>query len=310
MAKKYYPVGTGMTRSRTKLGKFLRKRRLWHDFKQTKVAKAIGMSQANYSKLEIGDKKYLNPDQIDALAKVLNCNTPEFMKLVRYKPGSHPRTKLAKIVDSRMKELGLTQKQLAERAQISPGHARILRTRSRRISYRLVGPLSEALELDSTTLLKFAGVGKKGESSEPGRLIRFRRREKHLSGCKFAEMLGVTRQNISQIELGKDQLSNEVKIEKMAKILELDVVKLRYLRPGRKLRQKRVDPDTLSGFFTLQRLKKKLTQKQLEKLVGLTSCTVSRIERGVYEADSQKHRDVLNQMLKFFKCEMPKVAIR
>ena len=61
--KKVRPLGLHMTPSSTKLGKFLRSRRLKLKLGQVEVARLMGIEQQKYSGIETGGKKYFRKEE-------------------------------------------------------------------------------------------------------------------------------------------------------------------------------------------------------------------------------------------------------
>ena len=100
-------------------------------------------------------------------------------------------------------------------------------------------------------------------------------------------------------------MNNEDTLKKLAEALRLDAAKLRSLRPKRKIKQKIADQNTFSGFLTLQRVEWGLTQLELANLVKIKPSVVMRIEKGTYKETPSKHRDVMDMLFKFFKCQRP-----
>ena len=247
MSKKHYPSGTGMTPSRTELGKFLRARRLELGLSQVQVVELAGLRQKFYSLLEIGIKHYPEAKKLKGLAKALKCEFSQLQSLVpaRRQTKFKPKTDLRK-----------------------------------------VGPRT------------------KPTNSALGQLVRSRRQELKLSQSKLAGKLGVKRQFVSQVELGRCYLSNNEMIKRFAKALKLKTANLLMLRPQRKLKEIKMagmKPATVGEFLASRRGKLGMTQEKLAGYVGISESVISVIEKSRRIPRPQ----ILDKLEEVLKCEIP-----
>jgi len=308
MPKKYRPAGVAMTPSKTELGKFIRDRRMELDLRQIPVSQAAGLSEGSnlLSMIEIGVRKYLNPKQVEGLAKVLRIDPEELRKRMPEKHVAKPRTELGKLIRARREELGMTLEGLAKKLRITPRQAKRLEIRkSPSLRYPLAEPLAKALKLDVSAFAKFVGRKGKVTGGELGQLIRQRRKELAMSLTALAKKLRVSRQYIDQIESGQCRLSeSDEMIERLAEVLKLDVAQLNAIRPRRKLREsgftsERTTP--LGEFVTTRRLELRLTQREVSNRAGTYQQVISAVERGTYRVG----RTMLERISKALACEIP-----
>lgn len=306
MKGKAQPVGIGMTPSKTELGKFIRARRLELNLRQIPLAELAGLAQSFLSGLEIGTRKYLNGKQLISLAKALQVQVEELRKLTPVKPGSEPITELGKLIRSRREELGLSILAFANKLGITPQQAKKLEMKNPTLRYALVKPLASALKLDVSILVKFVGTTRKESKSKLGQLIRTRRKELGISTASLAEKLGVSPQFVNQIEFGQCRLSeNDEMIVRLAQILELDVNKLKAVRPTRRL--KKVDTrNPLSEFLSSKRLELRLTQHEIASRAKISKGAVCKFELGLLCPSSV----TLDKLAKALGCEVPQYLKR
>lgn len=226
MSKKGKPAGVGMTPSETELGRFLRRCRLKLGLRQSQVAGLAGIKQNEYSNLETGKFKYLKSKQIEDLAKVLKCDQSELKAVAPLKDES--KTELAKLIHSRREQLGLTLEDFAERMGVSLAYAKnYLEGRCQTIGYSSLKSLAKVLKFKKAYLSKFLGYPGKQTKSVFGQLVRSGRKKRGISAVELSEELGVEREFISQIELGKykPRWDNDI-IKWLAEALDLDVSEL------------------------------------------------------------------------------------
>lgn len=116
-------IGHGMIPSKTKLGKFLRGKRIALALNQTQMARKLKMFTSNYSLLETGRNQHLNSFRIMILADLFHCNKSKIERLVIPRSGricvfrekAVNDDSLGGFIRSRRKQLGLNQPALAEK---------------------------------------------------------------------------------------------------------------------------------------------------------------------------------------------------
>lgn len=303
MVIKYQPIGVGMTPSETGLGEFIRNQRLEQNLRQTDLARLAGFSQELLSCFEVGRSEYLDPKQLEGLARALRCDPRELRRLVRVKRAARPRTKLGRFIRARRKEIALTLEEFAIRMETNLQRAKDLEGRHSPslVNYDTAKRLATALNLEISAFAEFVGVNAKLTDSELGRKVRNRRRELGMSSTQLAQKLGVSRQLISQIELGQCSLNNNVTLEGLAHTLELDVSELRAIRPKRKLAKRGVRKTPLGNLVTKRRLELRYNQSQVAQLASIGLSTISRIETGEYRPGPR----ILGRLEKALKCAIP-----
>lgn len=303
MPKRFQPAGVGMTPCKTELGSFIRARRLELDLRQVPLAKSAGLAQTYVSQLETGEKKYLDDHQLETLARALACDPEELRKRMPKKLIAGPKAELGRLIRSRREELGLTMEEFAEKAGLTLKQAKILELRKNPgLHHKLVKPLAHALGLEPSILTKFVGLNRKPTNNELGRLIRTRRQELVMSGDQLAEKLGVSRQRVSQIELGQCRLcKDDDMIERLAKVLILEVDQLQAFRLKRRLKRTVAVPATLGRFLADKRLELQLTQREVAERAATSTSVVSALETGRIRRSSK----LFNRIAQVLDCQIP-----
>ena len=300
---KNYPVGIGMNPSKTELGSFIRARRLEAGLGQIQFAQLLKIGQAQLSNIERGNQKYLNDEQVKNFAKAIRCSSKELKKRIPVKKAAQ-KTELGILVRSRRQELGMTIEDLAEKVKITPDYLLVLERKRilRKIHYKTAQRLATALVLDPVLFADFIGKPKKTSNSALGQLLRSRRREFAMAQREVGKRIGITKQYLSMIELGKIPLSSSDNlIQQLADILELDIHDLHAVRPKRRLKELSAPRGGLGKFISDRRLALRLTQAQLAQRAGINSATVSQIERG----RQYPFRTMREKLSTALECELP-----
>lgn len=222
-------LGVGMTQTKTELGRFLRVRRLQFGLSQASIGKLAGIRQNIYSALETGLCRYPNIKFLEKIANALKCGAEELQILVPEKKLREPKTELGKFIEYRRKVLGLTRKQLAKMLGFSGENGGFI-VKKKFLRVDLVKKYADILKCDPTELESFVLVGcwrMKESDSIIGSHIRRQRVKLGITQEQLAEKMGVTKQYVSYIELGKEKFSRSKKIiKKIASALLLDHQKL------------------------------------------------------------------------------------
>ena len=234
-------IGHGLMPSKTRLGQFTRNRRLELGLSQNRLAELAGISQAEISRAERGNKKNSKPRKstLKNLAKALGCELARLENMAPKKPAGRPKTELGRLIQSRLQTLGLTpgdlQKKLGVADNCIPNW---IAGRSLSISYKLLRPLAGALKLELADLSEFALKRNKPAETAFGRMVRRRRQERGWSASVLAGKVGITRAGVSCIE--RKGICSKKLAKKLAEKLGLDPAALLALKPARKKRVRRV----------------------------------------------------------------------
>jgi len=306
MSKKHQPAGINMMPSKTELGKFIRERRLELGLRQVPLNQLIprsGDRNQLVSLIETGKRKFLDPGQVEAMAKALQIDPEELRKHMPEKYVARPRTELGKLVHARREELGMTLENFAKKSKLTLRQAKYLEVRKNpSLRYHLVKPLAKTLKLDVSVFAPFLGHFNKPTSSKLGALIRQRRKELGMSIVELAKKLKVTRQFVDQVEFGQTSLSNNDElVKRLADVLKMDVNQLNALRPRRRLREMASAPSPLSGFLTARRLELRLSQRELGDLAKIHAGVVSGLETGRVSPTP----NLINKLATAMECEIP-----
>jgi transcriptional regulator with XRE-family HTH domain len=308
MAKKTgVAIGVGMTPSRTKLGSFMRTRRLRLRLSQVRVAELAGLKQNLYSMFEIGKRKYLNPEQLAGLSRALECDSYELEELIPEE--REPQTKLGKLIRAKRKEKNFSVKACAELLGISLYRFTQLEwgKYTSSVNYRLGRRLREFLRLEPFEFSQFIRKPRSATTTPLGTLVRERRRELNLSLEELAESLGVSYQALIHIETGHTKMSNKTSVAMLSRLAEglgLEAEVLTALQPLRRLKD--IPTRTpLGNFLSKRRNILRLTQKEVGLRIGVSSSVVTWIETGRKQPDLA----LLKEWAEVLECTIPPEVI-
>lgn len=284
--------------SKSELGNFVIARRLLLNLNQSRLGALCGLRQNDISAIETGRRKYLKDDMIARLASALQCSEKELRERIPTKSSDQVKTEFGALIVSRCKVLDITIESLASKmGRTVTWTKELLFSKRNHARYKTLGLLAKALNLNPSDLSKFSIKTRKETTNKLGELVRARRIELGLSNQEFAERMGVTRQFVNLIELGRVGLSrNNERINKIAKTLKLDESKLKTVRPKRKLKSTSVEDPIVKSIIE-KRLELHLTQHEVATLAGINATKLCAIERGRMHADPtilSKLRRVLN----------------
>lgn len=301
------PVGTGMTTSRSELGSFIRSRRLALNMSQIQVRELSALSGSSVSMLEIGTRKFLNKAQLIRLASALQCMSDELEKLMPDKNLKKPTTALGKKIRKCRLKLGLSQDVFAQKLGISLAQAKKLEVRtSSSIRKNQVNNLAKVLKLPVSSFSKFVGFEKKASTSELGKLVRSRRKQLMMTIAELATKLGVSPQFVTQIEMGKCNLTTDTKrLKQLSEVLRLDINELNARKLKRRLKQNCLTPTPLSKLLTDRRLQLMLTQSEVSIRAEIRHDVFKRIERGLINPSAIE----LKKLSQVLECEIPSMPI-
>lgn len=228
-------IGCGMVPTNTEVGEFIRNRRLNLGLTQVELARRAGIVQRTVSQLEIGACKSIRDCRVDGLAKTLRCNPEKLANLMPERP-DRVKTEIGGIVRSRRKELGLSCEEFAKKIGRSCSWVRHMEVRKwPYINYKVANELAGALNLEITAISRFIWAAKKTTISTLGELIRSRRVRLGIAMTDFARKVKVSKQYISQIEMGQCSLRREGDmVRRLANVLGLGVDELQVAMPTKK----------------------------------------------------------------------------
>ncbi len=153
MSSGQFTLGEGMTPSTTKLGGFMRKRRLALGLTQPEAAERAGIIQSFWSDLEVGKRKFLNADQLTGVIRTLKCTEAELREAMGTNPRDKGVTNLGHLIRARSKEIGVRRADIME-ALGTEDRSRVSEIeRSERVSLRTAQVLAEVLKLPLGALL-------------------------------------------------------------------------------------------------------------------------------------------------------------
>ncbi len=300
---------------RTKLGGFIRERRLILGLTQKQLANKVRLSLPCIAKYEYGRIRgsAMSSILVRRFTKALQCPSENISELLPQKVKvwrlsvEPPPTELGILVFSRRQELRLTQDELGQRmgTQSNSTYNFIETGKSKTISLDMGERLAKALEMDFSLLepftkeklLAYSAYRKRQSESALGRFIRSKRIELNMSQEKLAIKLGVTRAYISEMEIGKANLSQSSRLSEIAEILGVDIRVIEALRGKRKIHKVHRGSEGFGASLTQKRLQMGISQKELAKKANTYSSYLSSIERGLWMPKPnmlQKVSDALN----------------
>jgi len=290
MQKKYQPIGIKMATSATKLGEYLRSRRLELGISQADIARRAGMAQSKYSALETGKLAARSLSNcLDELAIALQFEPSELQAFIPISMPKEPQTALGRLIHAQRERLGLSIQELACRSGMGLQHLSRLEfgDTETAIRYSTVRKLARELCLDTSVFSDFiceGGFKAKEAESSLGHAVRSRRKELGLSLADVARLLHTSSQFISQIELGTAKLiQTDALLVRLAAVLQIDPECLRGLRPRKRIRATKrvpIESDSLAAFVFNRRLELGLTQQKIAERMGVKGNTIYKIEAG------------------------------
>lgn len=299
---KFRPVGIDLKPTTSKLGTFIRKRRLHLKMTQSTVAAHVGVYTTVVSKLERGMRHTLEDAEWQKLAMILQVDAQELRDQFPELIFLDQKPKLGIFIRTRRESLGLSLPDLAKKMKMSVEYVEMLETGPRKeLRHKEAVLLAKALKLAVSELVAFT-IRVKQTDNRLGLRVRTRRLEIGLSQVELAKKLKASRQFVSQIELGKTRLSDgDGSIACLAEALRLPVRELVALRPNRKVNTVMPASDPVVNFLQKRRIELGLTQRELAKLVNVSPKLVSLYERGSKLPDVGK----LYQFAEALRCEVP-----
>ena len=232
MSTKHQLGSVNMKPCQTKLGAFIRARRMELGLSQEKLAALSGLQASLIGRFETGWSKRLSPRPLEKLAQALKCESKQLSAL--NPPKKHADSEFGKFVQARATALGLSMRDIATRL----GRSSQLKM-SGLIAigdYRTLNHWARALKCDPIDLERFLlDKGFKANPATPlGQFVRERRRKLGLNLSDLARALGVSRQAVSYIEVGQTTLSTKPKsTAKLAHVLQVTIEELALLQPSK-----------------------------------------------------------------------------
>jgi transcriptional regulator with XRE-family HTH domain len=272
-----------MVSSASKLGNFIRTRRLARGLSQRALARLLGSkwSQGRVSGLELGRLPRLREPHLGRVAVLLHVRPARLERLMPPPPPLlPPLTPLAKLIRSRREALKMSRKELARRAGLNHMYVSTLERRIRSVRYGVAARLSRALHLRPAVLGPFTTPSASPPGSTLGSLIQRRRKELGLSAEALARRIGVGKPHVLAIERGTINLLNrrtEGRLARLAKALGLDIAELEAVRPPIPV-SAAAPAHTLGGYLTRHRLARRWTQGDLARHAGVNAARVCYVE--------------------------------
>ncbi len=262
------------------LGSFVRARRQELGLNQTELGTLVGMKQTIISRIETGETKRLKKEQVRALASALECTTQEIETRLKPQIPAQPRTEFGQVFRGRREALGLSIPQLAKIAKVSQAVIRQLELKkSPRIHITTAVKFGTILE---ENLTRFVGGHRPTRKlPEIGRMVDEKRIDLGMSSDQLAQKVGVTRQHLSAFRFGKSWMS-KLRLEALAKHLEIEMVSLMRFKPQRNQREKKIRVvvrkerflTTLGNAIEKRCSELGISKKELAKQSGLSTVTI------------------------------------
>ena len=176
----------------------------------------------------------------------------------------------------------LTQTKLAQIVGAEQSHISRIETGKFQPSLNLLEKICQALNLSYEEMLEVGNYKEEEESSKLGVRIRQARKAKRLTQKKLAQIVGVTRVNISAIEKGKHQPSMGL-LEKICYVLGLSYEEMLEVDNYKE----EEESSKLGVRIRRARRSKRLTQTELAQLVAISTGGISKIETGKYQPSKE-----------------------
>jgi transcriptional regulator with XRE-family HTH domain len=260
----------GMAPCRTKLGRFVRKRRIEAlGYTQVQLAALAGISQSELSNIEIG-VGHPGDGLVRRLAAVLQCSPRTLWSMTSPRRPIEPKHELGRLLWQHCIRRGWRLGEVADRLKMTVRQARGFLVRcGPRTTVRTAHRLGAALAIKPEILLPFAGIGRLAPRSPFGALIDKSRKVRGMETTDLARRLGVTKQYIHQLILGRLSLAESNRLlRQLARILGIPSAKLQSLRPVRRIKSI-VTSDPFGMFLVERRSALGLSRKYVVRKTGI-----------------------------------------
>ena len=262
------------------LGCLIRTKRLRLGLTQAQLAARLGRITVNPSSRvsRIEHKGCSDPKLLRKLASALECPLSELKAHVVRKPDPMPSSELGKFIENRRVAIRLSRQSLSQRSGVSMETLRALLDRNT-LTYDAARKLAQALKIGLSRFQVFytSACRYRPTGSDLGAFVRQRRTHLGLAQADLAKALGVSKNAVSLIELGKFSMV-ETDPSPLAAALKVPPQEL-LKRLGAKKLARHTRDTALGQFLTSRRLELGLTLQALAEMVGTSSTTVHLIER-------------------------------
>jgi transcriptional regulator with XRE-family HTH domain len=294
----------------TEFGKLIQDRRVSLGITHKRLRELTGFSTTGLIRWEYGEEhafpRALNLSVVvEKLASALQIETEQILAVIpkEVEETFEPRYELGRFIRQRRNELKLTMTALTEKIGKSIETVRQVEKQGRSLRPDSVEAWAKVLqvsqeELRSKFSRKKVGQPEKPAQTEFGSFIRSARKAMGFSGDEFAEKIGVTRQQISKIEIGRYGSANNGLVGKLAEVLGVDVAELQELVPSRRLRQSRKESrSALGNFIIKRRLELNLSGVELSRRTGISSGALSLLEAGLTSNPRKETLEMLSAVI-------------
>ncbi len=198
---------------KSSLAEFVRELRVARGLTQRELDTLCSFPGHFTSHIESGETKYLSEDRIDALRRVLHCKACELRARscsMLEKERKMIKTDLGRLLFELRTAKGLSVDDVAKKTGVKPMTVRMLETRKERgMKFETAARYASVFEAPISLFEPYMVAVKKPRDGA-GKLIEQARRERGLTMRDLGVMIGVTKQSIRRIELGKTPLSRNL----------------------------------------------------------------------------------------------------
>lgn len=309
-------VGTTQKETKSELGQLVRSRRKELGLSVRGLAQKMDTSGQYVNQIEFGQARLSDDDTIVRLAQALELDAG---KLEAVRPERRLKTKntssvLGGFLASKRLELHLTQREVAERAEIRTQYVSAYETGRLQPSVKVLDMLAKALNCEIPPemippphIRKYEHGAGYNTKREPGlgKFLTEKRLGLKLSQAQFAQKAEISAAVVSGIERGTYRLGSKI-LGKISKAIGCKIpqefVPVHELRPGSTEVGFVVEQETgLGKFLTARRLELKLSQAQVAQRTNTGTAVISGIERGTYRLGSS----MSERLSKALECEIP-----
>lgn len=256
-------------------GQYIKKLRRSRRLSQAQLAKLSGIPRSDISKIERGKIEKMQFGTLNLLAKALECDLDILLRKYNVSLGGT-------IQEARIQK-GLSQMELAELIGISKKQIQnIERGKAKNPRLKVLKRLAQCLELNLQGLISESCEEQRSKALKDntlGKIIREARVKKVLSGDKLAELAGITKTQLFNIERGKTKRPQLETLSKLVEYLDLDFEKVISKYYKEQINENWKD-NALGTTIRKTRIIKGLSQKKLAELTGITEEQICNIEAG------------------------------
>jgi transcriptional regulator with XRE-family HTH domain len=292
----------------SKLGQLIRKRRKELGLSGSDLARRLDVAKQTVNQIEFGKSPLNSSDgMIEKLAEILKIDASELLAVRnkrKIKKANTPNPLIEFLVNKRI-ELHFTQQQVIKLSGLATSYVCSIEKGRIKPCLGALGKIARALgdcQIPPELIIQDYVILEVEEEKNTalGRFIKEKRIElglkrKHIikkTSLSYGVVLGIESGSYSPTLKTLEKISKALKCE----IPDELIVSLKKKNKHGNLGAKTKRETELGNLLTSQRLMQELTQAQVAKMAGLSSCVISKIERGNYSTKPMTLKKIVSAL--------------